>query len=190
MEEQSIIHSKGVDVDGLVYDIELLDITNMKSISLISIVSYVVALLPSATLAFIPQNNHVSASSSSALHLYKSAKEAIDEAKIICFEKGPNSEECRVAWDIVEELEAADSRVRSTLKQQQSMGANELSYSPLVDSLELLSVKVERKMDELKALSEQLTAYGAGPEVERLQYASDEMKQILAEARSSLDQYR
>ena len=108
---------------------------------------------------------------------------------MICFEKGPNSEECRVAWDIVEELEAADSRVRSS-EQQQSMGANELSYSPLVDSLELLSVKVERKMDELKALSEQLTAYGAGPEVERLQYASDEMKQILAEARSSLDQYR
>ena len=97
----------------------------MKSISLISLVSYVVvALLPSASLAFIPQNNHVSASSSSsisrkkhhdskALNLYKSAKEAIDEAKVICFEKGPNSEECRVAWDIVEELEAADSRVRS-----------------------------------------------------------------------------
>ena len=173
----------------------------MKSTSLISIVSYVVALLPSATLAFIPQNNHVSAPSSSsslisqkkhnskALNLYKSAKEAIDEAKMICFEKGPNSEECRVAWDIVEELESADSRVRSA-EQHQSMGANELSYSPLVDSLELLSVKVERKMDELKALSEQLTAYGAGPEVERLQYASDEMKQILAEARSSLDQYR
>jgi len=162
----------------------------MKSISLIT----AILLLPSSS-AFIPksQNNsslHKQQSNRSlqekkALHLYKSTKDAIAEAKMICFEEGPNSERCKVAWDIVEELEAADSHVRS-----EPSVANELSYSPMVDSLEILSAKIERKMDELKNLSVSLAEYGAGPEVERLSYASDEMKNCLEDARRAMDQYR
>ena len=162
----------------------------MKSISLISLM---VLILPSIIEAFVPKSSqkkqHAISSSDqrkeTALHLYKSTKEAIAEAKMICFEEGPNSERCKVAWDIVEELEAADSHVRSA-----DVQANELSYSPLVDSLEILSAKIERKMDELKNLSTTLAEYGAGAEVERLIYASDEMKQVLADARAATDQYR
>ena len=160
----------------------------MKSISLIT----AMLLLPSSS-AFIPksQNNsslHKQQSISrqdKALHLYKSTKDAIAEAKMICFEEGPNSERCKVAWDIVEELEAADSHVRS-----EPSIANDLSYSPMVDSLEILSSKIDRKMDELKNLSMSLAEYGAGPEVERLSYASDEMKNCLEDARRAMDQYR
>lgn len=163
----------------------------MKSISLISVM---ILIVPSMIVGFVPKNQssqkkqHTISSDQrkeTSLHLYKSAKEAIAEAKMICFEEGPNSERCKVAWDIVEELEAADSHVRSA-----DVQANELSYSPLVDSLEILSAKIERKMDELKNLSTTLAEYGAGAEVERLIYASDEMKQVLADARAATDQYR
>ena len=163
----------------------------MKSISLV-VISMAVKI--SISQAFIPKQNnsslHKQQSNRSlqeekALHLYKSTKDAIAEAKMICFEEGPNSERCKVAWDIVEELEAADSHVRS-----EPSVANELSYSPMVDSLEILSSKIERKMDELKNLSEGLAQYGAGPEVERLSYASDEMKSCLEDARRAMDQYR
>ena len=163
----------------------------MKSISLVVIS---MAFNISISQAFIPKQNdsslHKQQSIRSlredkALHLYKSTKEAIEEARMICFEEGPNSERCKVAWDIVEELEAADSHVRS-----EGSVPNELSYSPMIDSLEILSAKIERKMDELKNLSMSLAEYGAGPEVERLSYASDEMKNYLEDARRAMDQYR
>ena len=146
------------------------------------------ALLPAASLAFTPNNNQQSQRSireSKALNLYRSATEAIAEAERVCAEEGPDSERCRVAWDIVEELEAADSRARTV-----DDGPRREEYAPLVQGLDILTGKLERKLDELKALSEQLTAVGAGPEVERLMYASDEMKQILKEASDSMDMYR
>lgn len=123
---------------------------------------------------------------SSKLNLYNSVEEAIGEAQRICSEQGGDSEACRVAWDIVEELEAADSHrtpAHSTTQQ-------ELSYGPLILSLDLLSAKIDRKMDELNKLSQSLVEAGAGPEVERLAYASEEMKGILEEAVRSLDMYR
>lgn len=120
-----------------------------------------------------------------ALHLYRSAQEAIADAERICAEEGMQSERCKVAWDIVEELEAADSHVRAPQAEQ-----HELSYSPLVNGLDILVSKIDRKLDELKNLSAQLADAGAGPEVERLIYASEEMKEILEVANRSLDQYR
>lgn len=123
-------------------------------------------------------------SSSSALNLYNSVEEAISEAQRVCNEQGGDSEACRVAWDIVEELEAADAHRTPTNTQQ------EVSYGPLIMSLDLLSAKIDRKMDELNKLSTSLVEAGAGPEVERLAYASAEMKGILEEAVRSLDVYR
>ncbi|MBP0029402.1 CP12 domain-containing protein [Roseofilum sp. Guam] len=41
-----------------------------------------------------------------ALTLKEEIEKALAEARAICKEKGPNSRECAVAWDIVEELEA------------------------------------------------------------------------------------
>jgi hypothetical protein len=160
-----------------------------------SLVVSIAALVP-ATMAFMqncdsPQLRFNATSRSkeqlknSSLNLFRSAQEATVEAERICYEEGPDSESCRVAWDIVEELKAADSHDR-----KQAPGPSELSYSPLVYGLDILSTKIGTKMDELRNLSTQLAEYGAGPEVERLIYASDEMKQILEEARTAMDQYR
>ena len=121
-----------------------------------------------------------------ALKLYRSAAEAIAEAERVCAMEGAGSDRCKVAWDIVEELKATDAHVRK----QDTTQTFDPGYYPMVNSLELLTEKVDRKMDELKKLSTELAQAGAGPEVERLVYASDEFKQILAEARAAMDQYR
>jgi hypothetical protein len=165
----------------------------MKSTSLVVSLA---ALVPATTMSFMHNNDspqlqcNVSRKSkeqpiSTNLNLFRSAQEATVEAERICYEDGPDSERCKVAWDIVEELKAADSHDR-----KQAPGPSELSYSPLVEGLDILSTKIERKMDELRNLSAQLVEYGAGPEVERLVYASDEMKQILEDARTAMNQYR
>jgi hypothetical protein len=132
------------------------------------------------------KNNNNSCYKSSELNLYNSVEEAIGEAQRICSEQGGDSEACRVAWDIVEELEAADAHRTPAHPTTQQ----ELSYGPLILSLDLLSAKIDRKMDELNKLSQSLVEAGAGPEVERLAYASEEMKGILEEAVRSLDMYR
>jgi hypothetical protein len=155
----------------------------MKSTSLtVSIVIF----LPTNLLAFTLNDISLRQSSvvSTRLSLYRSAQEAITEAERICAMEGPNSERCKVAWDIVEELKAADSHDRK------KPAPVELNYSPLLHGFDLLSNKIDRDLDELKNLSMQLVEVGAGSEVERLVYASDEMKQILEEARIALDQYR
>ena len=90
----------------------------------------------------------------------------------------PDSEQCKVAWDIVEELEAADSHKGGVAP------ADELNYWPLVNGLDILATKLDRKMDDLKNLSEQMVS--VGPEIERLYYMADEMKKALAEARAVL----
>ena len=131
-------------------------------------------------------NNSSSKKSSSQLNLYNSVEEAIAEAERIGYEQGTDSEAYRVQWDIVEELEAADSHRSPTTTPVQQ----ELSYGPLITSLDLLQDKIDRKMDELNKLSRSLVEAGAGPEVERLAYASEEMRGILEEAVRSLDQYR
>lgn len=135
-----------------------------------------------------PQQRNLSRHSRSQiseLNLYRSAAEAISEAERICMVEGPSSTRCAVAWDIVEELKAADAHDRTP-----TTGVNELSYVPLVQGLDILSSKLERKLGELKNLSTQMAESGAGPEVERLIYASDEMTQVLQEARAAMAQYK
>mmetsp|Transcript_34960 Transcript_34960/g.73747 ORF Transcript_34960/g.73747 Transcript_34960/m.73747 type:complete len:171 (-) Transcript_34960:117-629(-) len=168
----------------------------MKSTSLI--VSFF-ALIPATTSAFASNNNrpqqrlnnnlshHDKApqhKTTTELNLYRSAAEAIAEAEQICYMEGPDSQRCKVAWDIVEELKAADAHVRTP-----DTPANDISYIPLVAGLNILSDKLDRKLGELKNLSTQMAEAGAGPEVERLIYASDEMKQVLTEARAAVSQY-
>ena len=75
------------------------------------------------------------------LNLYRSVEAAIAEAQRICSEN-PSSDECRVAWDIVEELEAADSH------QGQSMDADgDYDTTALVGSFDILTQKIAGKMD-------------------------------------------
>ena len=162
-----------------------------------SIVVSIIVLLPTTTLAFAV-NRHILLLRQSSignhaceapprtihLHLYRSAQQAIADAERICAMEGPNSERCKVAWDIVEELKAADSHDRT------KTGPIELNYYSLLEGFDLLSNKVDKQLDELRNLSTQLAEAGAGTEMERLVYASDEMKRILEEARASLNQYR
>lgn len=119
-----------------------------------------------------------------ALMLYRSAAEAIYEAEEICALEGPDSERCKVAWDIVEELESADSHTRTISAQ------DEISYQPMISSLDILSEKINRKLDELQKLASSMAECGAGAEVERLVYASEEMKGIIRDATQAVEQYR
>ena len=153
-----------------------------------TLLCFLISINPAAAFTNPPTVNTISPQRhpSSELNLYNSVEEAIGEAQRVCIELGPDSEACRVAWDIVEELEAADAhRTPANPNSQQ-----ELSYGPLIMSLDLLSAKIDRKMDELNKLSQSLVEAGAGPEVERLAYASADMKVILEEAVRSLDVYR
>jgi len=121
-----------------------------------------------------------------SLNLYQSAVEATAAAEQICMVEGPYSERCKAAWGIVEEFRAADSHDRVAPAEPY-----DLDYTPLVNGLDILTEKIDRKMDELSKVATQLGEAGAGvPEVERLVYASEEFKQILAEARSAMDVYR
>ncbi|MGA9381694.1 MAG: CP12 domain-containing protein [Phormidium sp.] len=45
--------------------------------------------------------------------LEKEIQKAVESARAICTEKGPNSRECAAAWDVVEELEAEASHQRA-----------------------------------------------------------------------------
>lgn len=166
----------------------------MKSTSLSVPVLFTI-LLPAAT-AFMhnnssPQQNSLSRQNESSvatdkgLNLFRSAQEATAEAERICLVEGPHSDRCKVAWDIVEELKAADAHVRTPSAEQGGF-----NYTPMVNSLEILTSKLDKKLDELRKLSEGLAEAGAGPEVERLIYASDEMKQVIEEANRAMDIYR
>ena len=61
-----------------------------------------------------------------------------------------------MAWDIVEEIEAADSHDRT------KPGPIELNYYPLLEGFDLLSSKVEKQLEELRNLSTQLAEAGSG----------------------------
>lgn len=116
------------------------------------------------------------------LDMYRTVEEAIAEAQRIC-EQDPTSNECRVAWDIVEELEAADSH-----QGQQSMHADDggVDTSALVGSFDILTQKIDGKMDQLKATVMALEAMGAPGNMPELARLADEMKFALENARAAL----
>lgn len=121
--------------------------------------------------------------SSKPLHLFDSVEAAIAEAQRLT-ELDPTSQESRVAWDIVEELEAADSH-------NGGYAGNDVSMDPtaLLGGLDILMKKVDGKMDQLKATADALNGMGAGhPSMDELSARSVEMKQALANVRASLGQ--
>jgi hypothetical protein len=121
--------------------------------------------------------------STTRLNLYASTKEAIAEAQRICA-ADPSSKECSVAWDIVEELEAADShRVNAGMQNIPQAGITNMSPDmvALVNSFDILAQKVDQKMDHLKATADKLQELGADdPAVAELGARAEDMKQIMA----------
>eukprot|EP00980_Cylindrotheca_fusiformis_P027192 scaffold19324_cov152-Cylindrotheca_fusiformis.AAC.7 len=122
-------------------------------------------------------------SPSTRLDLYASTQEAIAEAQRVCA-MYPNSEQCKVAWDIVEELEAADShRINANTQSAPQQGSTNMSPDlvALVNSFDILAKKIDSKMDHLKATIDKLQELGADdPAVAELGTRADDMKQIMA----------
>ena len=101
------------------------------------------------------------------LFLYATVEEAIAEAERICAQD-PSSPECRVAWDVVEELEAADSHRSlhtegggySTSDVMQDP-ADTMDYAAMKGSFDILMQKIDGKMDQLMATTNKLAELGA-----------------------------
>lgn len=125
------------------------------------------------------------------LDLYDNVEEAIAEAQYTCNDYGNESEPCKVAWDIVEELEAADShKSDAAAAQAASWEEKQVNYLPLLEGMDVLSEKLERKLYDLYNLSKQLAEAGAGEEIERLVYASEEMLGLLESAKVKVQELK
>jgi len=119
--------------------------------------------------------------------MYESVEAAIEEAQRICA-IDPASQECRVAWDVVEELEAADSHRGQV--QPQPHAPTDIEYTALMSSFDILVKKIDGKMDQLKATTVKLHELGAtDPAMEELYSRADEMQQALANVRANLNRY-
>ena len=118
------------------------------------------------------------------LQMYESVEAAIAEAQRICADD-PSSDECRVAWDIVEELEAADSHIGGPT----AVGETDMDASAtlMLGSFDILTQKINGKMDQLRATAEQLESMGAPGDMPELVRLANEMQVALANARSELN---
>lgn len=117
------------------------------------------------------------------LHLYQSVQEAINEAQRICA-ADPSSSECKVAWDIVEELGAAESHI---MQQDQTQDNNQsMDFVALMGSFDILSQKIDGKMDQLIATCDKFENLGADPSVAELSRLAQEMKRGLAYVNNKL----
>ena len=118
------------------------------------------------------------------LHIYRLVQEAISEAELICA-VDPNCADCKVAWDIVEELEAADShrhqdQLSSQASPQQTSNDHlSMDFVALMGSFDILSQKIDMKMDQLIATCEKLEDLGADPSVTELSQLAEQMKRGL-----------
>mmetsp|Transcript_11824 Transcript_11824/g.16351 ORF Transcript_11824/g.16351 Transcript_11824/m.16351 type:complete len:158 (-) Transcript_11824:453-926(-) len=125
--------------------------------------------------------------STTRLNLYRSVEEAIEEAQRICA-TDPGSPECRVAWDIVEELEAANSH-RGAPSSSAPVDASSPDLTALLYSFDILVKKIDGKMDQLKATTNKLQELGAtDPSVGSLGERAEEMKNHLAFVRNYLNE--
>lgn len=154
-------------------------------------IALTIPLLASTACCFTPLSSPSSRTGtcsirhSTKLRLYNKAEEAIAEAERICA-ADPASQECRVAWDIVEELEAADSH-------QGGMASTRIDDSPdvsaLMGSFDILLSKIDGKMNQLAATTENLAEMGArDPSIEELHQRAYEMKEAIAHARAFTNQ--
>lgn len=119
--------------------------------------------------------------------MYDRVEEAISDAQRICAQSGPESRPCRVAWDIVEELEAADSH-----RGQDLGGANHMSpdgEAAMLSSFEILLQKMDGKMDQCMATTEKLSDLGLRDHsIAELHQKAYEMKNAIWNARQSMGQ--
>ena len=123
-------------------------------------------------------------------HLVENLEEAISEAQRIC-SLDPTSSECRVAWDIVEELEAKDSHTQTAAAAAAAAGAGagagELGtdYAVLMGSLDILLTKIDGKMDQLLATTDKMAQLGdQDPRVADVWEKAGALKEAVASLRA------
>ena len=160
------------------------------------------ASLPLPGSAFSPAAGGALSSSSSSSprlattrlrpHLVENLEEAISEAQRIC-SLDPTSSECRVAWDIVEELEAKDSHIQTAAAAAAAAGAGagagagELGtdYAVLMGSLDILLTKIDGKMDQLLATTDKMAQLGdQDPRVADVWEKAGALKEAVASLRA------
>ena len=126
--------------------------------------------------------------SSVKLNLDQKVQDAIHEATAICA-RDPSSPECRVAWDIVEELEARQSHQGSS-SQQDPNAVVSTDLVAFLASFDILSQKINGKMDQLKATTDRLQELGATDQsFADVGMRAEDMKDALARARNDLSRY-
>ena len=149
-------------------------------------------LLPllASTSAFVPSTTSFNHPSNQLHLMYDRVEEAISDAQRICAQSGPESRECRVAWDIVEELEAADSHRGGPM---QGVGGGAINMNPdgeaLMSSFNILLQKMDGKMDQCLATTEKLSDLGLRDHsIAELHQKAYEMKEAIWNARQSMGQ--
>lgn len=148
----------------------------------LSTIALSISLAAQGTSAFMVSS---APSSCTRLHLYNSVEAAIAEARRIC-DENPDSPACQVAWDIVEELEAADSH-----KDDQNRVRGQhytMDYDALLGSFDILTTKLDNKMDQLIATCDKFEEWGADPSVAELSRLAEEMKRGMAYVKNTLRQ--
>jgi hypothetical protein len=160
---------------------------NAKQLDLTMKISFALPLLACTASAFMVAPA-TSPRHSMKLHMFETVEAAIAEAQRICA-NDPSGPECKVAWDIVEELEAADSQ-RGAFSAPNTAAPADAQLANLMGSFDILMTKIDGKMDQLKGTTERMGQLGSNdPYLAKLGYRADEMKQALANARASMGQY-
>ena len=145
------------------------------------------SLLASTAFAFAPTTIS-SNRPATQLFLHERVEEAIAEAYRVCGQD-PGSRECAVCWDIVSELQAAESHRGRPMQG----GGGAVNMSPdgqaLMSSFNILLAKIDGKMDQALATTEKLAELGLrDPEIADLHQRAYEMKEAVWNARRSLGQ--
>ena len=151
------------------------------------------SLLISTASAFIVTINSPTARNTRLQLGYRTIEDAIREAEDICAED-PQCEECRVAWDIVRELDFEQARGLSPEvgygpRNGYSLPPPEEDVRELVRDFDMLAVRLDDKLNRLMATTDRLLNAGAtDPAVDELGHRAEEMKMLLARVSRYLDQ--
>jgi hypothetical protein len=155
----------------------------MKLLQLFFLSAFVSSVGAFAVSSPSSRSRYAATRSSTKLKLYNSVEAAIADAQRICLQD-PSCHECKVAWDVVEELEAASSR-RGAVQANPTIAQPDVAA--LMASFDILIQKIDGKMDQLKATTVKFHEMGASdPSIEALYNRADEMKAALVDARKAL----
>ena len=144
--------------------------------------------------AFLPPSSSSSVRARSywypmSLNLYREVEDAISEAQQICL-VNPDSPECKVAWDIVEELEAADSHMQAPVLKHEGTPpppSSLMDVQALLASFDILTNRLDDKMDQLIATCDKFEEWGADPSVAELSQLAQQMKVGMAYVKDRLN---